>query len=76
MQALLWIVRENQCRDYTKRNTDTNTTEVRGHKIYTCATKKTELDIFWYGKQMNHKTCLEIFMIYFFFLYFAENLGV
>ena len=29
-----------QCWDYTKHNTETDTTAVRGHQIYTCATKK------------------------------------
>ena len=35
---------------------------------YTCATKNPELGIFWTRKETNCKTCLEIFMIFCFFV--------
>ena len=69
-----------QCRCYTKRNTETDTTAARGRETYAWATENQELDIFWTGKQTNCKTSLEIFMIIFSFFVFvssyAENVGV
>ena len=63
-----------QCWDYTKLNTETNTTAVRGHKTYTCATENAELGIFWTGEQTNRKICSQIFMTIFFsfLLYFCK----
>ena len=61
------------CRDYTKRNTETNPRAARGHKTCICANEHPHLSIFRIGKQTNHKTGLEIGMLK--FLY-AENLGV
>ena len=52
-----------QCQDCTKRNREPKLQQPRGHETYTCATTNPELGIFWTGKQMNHKTCLEILMI-------------
>ena len=64
-----------QYRDYTKHNTETDTTAPRGCKTYTYATENPKLDIFRTGKQMNCKTCLDFFFFTFSFLY-AENFGV
>ena len=61
-----------QCRDYTKHNTETDTTAPRGHTAYTCATENPELGILLTGKQTNRKTCPEIFMI-FLFACFSSN---
>ena len=58
-----------QCRDYAKHNTETDTTAVRGHKTYTCANENPEPGIFQTGKRMNHKTCPEIFMIIFWYVF-------
>ena len=58
-----------------KHNTETNTTAARGCETYTCATENPELGMFCTGEQMNHKTCPEIFIIVFVFLY-AENIGI
>lgn len=46
IKALLWI----WCQDYTKGNTETNTS-VRAHKTFTCAIKIPKLGIFQAGKQ-------------------------
>ena len=65
-----------QCWDYTKRNTETDTTAQRRtylwhrltsvHRLaYLCATENPELGIFQNGKQTNRKLRLEIFMIIF-----------
>ena len=61
--------RRIQCWDYTKLNTETNTTTVRGHKPYTCDTENAELGIFRTGKQTNRKICPQIFMTIFFSLF-------
>ena len=37
-----------------------STMAMRGCKTYTCATENPELGMFWIGKEMNCKTCLEI----------------
>ena len=57
-----------QCQDCTKRNTEPKLQQPRGRETYTCATTNPELGIFWTGKQINHKTCLEILMIVCFLL--------
>ena len=57
-----------QCQECTKCNTEPKLQQPRGHETYTCATTNPELGIFWTGKQMNHKTCLEILMIVCFLL--------
>ena len=58
-----------QCRDYAKHNTETDTTAVRGHKTYICANENPEPGVFQTGKQTNHKTCPEIFMIIFWYVF-------
>ena len=60
---------DNSVKTTQKGNTETNTTAVRGHETYTCATENPELGIFWTGKQTNHKTYLKIFMTFFFFFF-------
>ena len=52
-----------QCWDYTKRNTETNTTAVRGCDIDTCTMENPELGMFRTGTLMNCKICLAISMI-------------
>ena len=52
------------CRDYAKRNAETDTTAARGCETYTCTTQNPELGIFQTGKQMNHKACVEIVKIF------------
>ena len=42
-----------QGQDYTKRNTETDTTEVRGRETYTCSTKNSELGIFQTGQNVS-----------------------
>jgi len=57
---LLWLSSGNTSLkilrpDYTKRNTEIDTTVIRGSESYRCATeKKEELGIFWTVKQSNH----------------------
>ena len=62
-----------QCRDYTKRNTETDTTAVRGCKTDTCANKDPDLVILWTGKQPTCRTCLEIptFALFIFIFIFS-----
>ena len=43
--------KKGKCRDYTKCNTETETTAAKGHQTYAHATEKPELGIFWTGKQ-------------------------
>ena len=64
-----------QCWDYTKRNTKTDSTAVRGHDTYMCHQNPRTWHILdW---KTNCKTCLETFMIVFFLQIFvfsyAEN---
>ena len=54
-----------QCQDYTKCNTETDVTAVRGRETYKCAPENPEQDILQTGKQTNYKTCFEIFIIKF-----------
>ena len=44
---------KNSCQDYTKRNTETDTTAVRGRETYTCSTKNSELGIFQAGQNVS-----------------------
>ena len=61
----LWI----QSWDYTMHNTETNTMAVRSRETWTCTAQNPEQGIFQTGKQTNHKTGLEIFMIFFLFCF-------
>ena len=54
-----------QCQDYTKCNTETDTTAVRGCETYKCAPENPEQGMLQTGKLTNYKTCFEIFIIKF-----------
>ena len=52
-----------QCWDYTKCNTETNTTAARGCDTDTCTTENPELGMFRTGTLINCKICLAISMV-------------
>ena len=73
MQASFWITQEFIA-ETTKNATPM---AARGFKTDTCATENPELGIFRTGKQRNSKTCPEIFMLVFIFLFsYTENLSI